>query len=520
MRTFKKGSAAWLFAAMGLAVGLTLNGCGGSSGGSTTAASADSLSDLPATSTLVTGGSASASISAKSVGKAAAGTPPLLKDISSSNIDTYFWNGLLATLYSTDVSAITEAQSTAYWQGEGACRMAQAVGYAFQNISTGAISLCYMQNAPLAANGVSITSGSATATNIFDQAASNRVVKVATTNFSMGGDSNPPENIFIRVYGTGSSEGSSGFAADLWFCSASSSTPVGYEQIRVNNSTGAITTTSVHSDFGNFVASVSGFLTTNTSGQFVFDSTKTRAATIYFGPRAGNFTFLGSVSIDSSALLTARDYWTGTFGGMTNTNKHAVFSNYIGSTFDTLRFSDAAFALQDTFGSSPMTITDATEYSTTHYANVSSGTLLTTARAERFDADLYSGTSSTQYSTAQSKLSAVSGFSCSETPDVIVAMDFSQSGPQAVATQCEPHFANMNFCDGSVSLSGGITASMSTLREKIFANQALQGACSTSFCKVGDDFSCQMWADDHPGNAQGITTANARCSNTGCCTTQ
>ncbi len=178
MRTFKKGSAAWLFAAMGLAVGLTLNGCGGSSGGSTTAASADSLSDLPATSTLVTGGSASASISAKSVGKAAAGTPPLLKDISSSNIDTYFWNGLLATLYSTDVSAITEAQSTAYWQGEGACRMAQAVGYAFQNISTGAISLCYMQNAPLAANGVSITSGSATATNIFDQAASNRVVKV------------------------------------------------------------------------------------------------------------------------------------------------------------------------------------------------------------------------------------------------------------------------------------------------------------------------------------------------------
>lgn len=481
-------------------------GCGssGSSGGSTSSTSAaNSLSDLPATSTLVTGGSASTSLSAKSVGKAPTGTPPLLKDLSTSNVDTYFWNGLLATITNTPVGSITLSQMESYWQGEGACRMAQTVGYSFQNILQGGTSMCYMQNAPSAANGVTITSGTATAANIFDQSASDKVVKVSTSN---EGGGRPNSDIFIKVYGTGNSTGSSGYAADLWFCTSGS--PNGYEEIRVNNSAGTITTTSVHSDFGNFVGIISASLTTNASGQFIFDSSKDRGATVYFGPTDGTFTFLGGVTINSAGLITARDYWTGTFGGQTNTNKHAVFANYSGDSMDTLRFSEASFALQDTFGSSPMVITDATEYSTAQYTNVDSGTLLTTARAERFDNDIYSGTTSTAYSTAQTKLNAISGFSCTTTPDVIVSMDFSASGPQAVATQCENHFENMNFCDGSA---------VQTARAKIFQSQSNVGVCATSFCTMGDDFSCQMWADDHIGNAQGMTTCNASCSSSGCC---
>lgn len=491
------------------ALAMAWAGCGssGSSGGSTssTTSAANSLSDLPATSTLVTGG-ASADLSAKSLGKAATGTPPLLKDITSSNADTYFWNGLLATINATAVGSITDAQRIAYWQGEGYCRMAQTVGYSFQNILQGGTSMCYMQNAPSAANGVAITSGTATATTLFDQGTANKVVKVVTSNEGGGRGSS---DIFIKVYGTGDSTGSSGYAADLWFCSSGSAN--GYEQIRVSNSANTITTTSVHSDFGNFVGIISASLTTNASGQFIFDSSKDRGATVYFGPTDGSFTFLGGVTINSAGLITARDYNTGTFGGQTNTNKHAVFANYTGDTMDTLRFSAASFALQDTFGGSPMTINDATEYSTTHYANVDSGTLLTTAQAERFDNDIYSGTSSTAYSTAQTKINAISGFSCSTTPDVTVSMDFSASGPQAVAALCENHYANMNFCDGTA---------VSTVRSKIMASQSSRGACPTSFCMTGDDFSCQMWADDHIGNAQGVTTANARCNNAGCCATQ
>jgi hypothetical protein len=364
---------------------------------------------------------------------------------------------------------------------------------------------------------VSITSGTATAANIFDQGVSSKVIRVTMAGIQSGG----PETVFIKVYGTGTSEGSSGYAADLWMC-GSAGAVVGSEEIRVNSSTNVFANTSVHQESGSFVGTLSASLTTNASGQFIFDSTKDRSATVYFGPADGTFTFLGNVAINSAGLITARDYNSGTFNSQSNTNKHAVFANYSGDTMDTLRLRESAFALQDTFGSNLMTISDATEYNTTRYVNVDSGTLLTTARAERFDADLYSGSSSSQYTSAQTKISALSGFSCSTTPDITVSMDFSQTGPTAVATQCENHFddnGNMNFCDGQT---------VSTAREKVFASQALSfGTCSTSRCPydVVDSvntgvFACQMWADDHQGNAQGITTANATCSSSNCCAAQ
>lgn len=526
METKTRTAAYLLYVVIGLVGSLSFYGCGssgGSSGSSTTSTSstdANSLSDLPTTSTMVNGGGTSSSLSAKSLAKAVTGTPPLLKDITTSNIDTYFWNGLLATLDATDAASITAAQRAAFWQGEGACRMAQAVGYAFQNLLQAGTSLCYMQNAPSAANGVSITGGSATAATIFDQAAANKVVKVSVSNFSGSGG---PEDIFIKVYGTGSSEGSSGYAADLWFCSSAGSVG-GYEEIRVNNTADTLALTSVHKDFGSFVATVAASLSTNASGQATIDSTKTRSASVTFIASEFAFTFLGSVNIDSAALLTARDYSTGTFGGSSNTNKHAVFANYDGDTMDTLRFLEASFALQDTFGSNLLTITDATEYQTNHYANVDSGTLLTTARSEGFDTDLYSGTSSSQYTTAQTKLSATSSFSCSTTPDITVSMDFSQSGPTAVATQCENHYSNMSFCDGGFSSSSLI----GRVRDKVFMSESLQnGSCTTTRCPYaleGDvntgTFACQQWADNNIGNSAGITTKNATCNTSNCCAAQ
>lgn len=537
MEQLKRASAPLLYAAVGILSGLALIGCGsgGSSGSSTSSTDANSLSDLPSTSTIVNGGGTSSSLSAKSLGKAVTGTPPLLKDITTSNIDTYFWNGLLATLDSTAVGSITAAQRNAFWQGEGACRMAQAVGYAFQNLQQAGTSLCYMQNAPLSANGVSITSGSATAANIFDQGAANKVVKVTVSNFSSNisadkstgkASGSGPEDIFIKVYGTGSSEGSSGYAADLWFCS-SAGTVGGYEEIRVNNIADTLALTSVHKDFGSFVASIAASLSTNASGQATINSSKDRSASVTFISSEGVFTFLGSVNIDSASLLTARDYSVGTFNGSSNVNKHAVFANYDGDTMDTLRFLEASFALQDTFGGDLITITDATEYQTNYYANVDSGSLLTTARSENFSSDLYSGTSSSQYTTAQTKLSATSSFSCSTTPDVIVAMDFSQSGPTAVKSQCENHYddnGNMNFCDGGFSGSSLIER----VRTKVFQSESLQnGSCSTTRCPYALDggvntgtFACQQWADNNRGNSAGITTLNATCNTSNCCAAQ
>lgn len=512
-----------------LAVGLALAaaGCGGggSSGGTsgTTSSSADSLSDLPSTSTLVKGGGTSTNLSAKSVSKAVTGTPPLLKDINSSNVDTYFWNGLIATLTNTSVGSITQAQRDAFWEGEGICRMAQAVGYAFQHISEGGASLCYMQNAPSAANGVSITSGDTTAAKIFDQTTTSKVIKVSVSSFSVSSStskasSSGPEEIFIKVYGTGTTEGSAGYAADLWFCS-SSGTVNGYEQIRSNNTTKVIDLTSVHKEFGNFVGAISGYLTTDSSGQFVFDTSQSRTGTVYFGSSDGLVTFLGSVLIDSSTLLTARDFWSGTFNGQTTSNKHAVFANYDGESMDTLRFTDSSFALQDSFGSNQFSGVNAAEFNTSLYVDLDSGTLFDKATSEKFDEDIYKGTSSSQYSSAQTKISATSGFSCSTTADVTVAMDFSQSGPKAVQVKCEKIFKDMNFCDSST---------LQTVREKIFQSQTSNsGSCSTAYCPYAIEggvntgtFACQLWADNNPGNSAGITTANATCNTNYCCAAQ
>lgn len=477
-------------------------GCGSSSsssgtgaGGTTETSKVKSITDLPAISTMVSTGTTSGSVSvAQSVGKTASGTAPLLTSISDDNIDSYFWNGLLAQIKSA--GSATEAQRSSYWDGEGACRMAQTVGYAFQNILQGGTSLCYMQNAPKAANGVSVVSGDAENSTVFNQGASNKIVKVVVSNQEgMSGD----ENVFIKVYGTGSTEGTSGYAADLWFCSSANAV-TGYEKIRLDDTT--FTSTSVGNDFGNFVSTISAALTTDSSGHKIFDTEKSRSATVYFGPSDGSFTFLGSVAIDSNDLLTARDYQTGTFGGgSTQTSKHSIFANYTGSTMDTLRFSAASFSLQDNYGGSAQSITGATEYQDTHYVSVDTGSLLTKAQAEDFSNTIYKGDTSS-YTTA---LKATADFSCTATPDVVVAMDFSQSGPKAVATLCENDFKEMDFCDGTA---------VGAVRNIVFANQ---GSCSTSFCTVGDDFSCQQWADNNIGNTEGITTANATCNSSGCC---
>ncbi|MDO8462082.1 MAG: hypothetical protein Q7S98_04380, partial [Deltaproteobacteria bacterium] len=166
----------------------------------------------------------------------------------------------------------------------------------------------------------------------------------------------------------------------------------------------------------------------------------------------------------------------------------------------------ASFALQDKFGDFNQSLTGATEYQTNRYVTDGSGSLLTTAQAEGFSDAIYSGSTSAY----KANISATGDYSCSTTPDIIVSMDFSASGPKAVASQCENNFEEMSFCDGN---------SINAVRTIVFNSQSAQGACATSFCSTGDDFACQKWADNHLGNSQGITTANAKCSSTGCCGT-
>ena len=472
-------------------------GCGSSATRGATATSVSSVSDLPDVRTMVRTSAASA----PNLKDTVSGTPPFLKDITATNADAYFWNGLVAKINAA--SSVTSDQVDAFWEGEGACRMAQAVGYSFQNILQGATSLCYMSNAPVATSGVTVTSGSVTASEAMTQADATRIVKVQVTNFTeIGGSkggSTTDQDIFIKIYGVSTAEGSVGYAADLWFCASGS--PTSYENIRVNSSTGILTDTNVNKgEEGNFISSLSASLKSSGS-KFVFDASKAKTADVYFTSDAFG-SFFGNVSITDGSM-TARNYQSGSYGGTSNTFKHSIFAEYSGDTMATLRFKTAGFALENTFGSQSNNVTGGTEFQGTTYSAVSSGTLYDLAKAEDFSAAVYQGSASS-YATL---LAAISNYDCSATPDVVVEMDFSKDGTKAVATQCENTFSDMDFCDDST---------IQLARQNVFNAQIQSvGSCSTTFCS--DDFSCQIYAENHPES--GLTTANARCSN-GCCAKQ
>lgn len=505
MRNHKSKPALLLYMALGLATGLAVSSCGssGSSGSSTSSTTASSMDQLPETSTLFSADGASSSESViKSLTKAVSGTPSKLKTFTSSNADTIFWNGLLATI--TSANSATQPQIDAYWDGMGACRMAQGVGYSFQQIMSAGTSLCYMQKVPSAGSAVVIEQGSVTVAQALTQAEGNQITKA-----SVSGGGQDSQTIFIKVFGTDSSEGGDGYAADLWFCSAAGVVG-GYEKIRLNSSTGVLSLTSVHSDGnGSFAGVMSGTITKSGS-TYIYSTSADRSGTVYFAPADSSSTFLGSVLLDSAGLLTARSYQNGSFGGgQSQTSKTAIFANLTSDTTDmnTLAFTQAGFAVYFAMGSSSNSFTGVTEWQDTHYASGTSSTLTAQVQAEDFSNAIYTGATTTY----AALVSAKSDYSCSTTPDYIVSMDFDKSALAAIQTECENPFSEMQFCDSSAVSSVGQIVMQS--------QQSLFGACSTSFCNEGDDFACQKWADNNPGNNAGITTANASC-NSGCCGTQ
>lgn len=354
-----------------------------------------------------------------------------------------------------------------------------------------------MQNAPAATSGVAIVSGDATAATIFDQGASSHVVQVNVQNSQGQG---PGDTIFIRVLGT--SEAPTGYQAQLWFCD--SGTVNGYETFAVNSSTGAFTSTTVETSNSNTFVGIINASLTSSGGEFVFDPAQTRSAEVYFS--GGSINFKGLVNIPSGGSLTAQA--SESEAGMSSVNnKHSIFANYSGNTMGTLRFSESGFAFEQNFTGGSQNVVGACEYQTTKYSPVSSGSLFTSASGEDFSNSIFT----TDISTYTALVSAKSSFSCSQTPDVVVSMDMSSTGMQAVQSQCDNPFQEMNFCDGSA---------VSSVREKVILAQLGFGSCSTTYCIVGNDFSCQQWADNNLGNPEGLSTANAHCSSSGCCEAQ
>ena len=427
---------------MGFLCALSLAACGGSSSSSSTG-EVSSLEQVPDVTDMVGGASASASLSALQA--AVSGTPPLLTSITESNADTYFWNGLIAainggTTYDLTNPAVWDTVSNNLFNGEGSCRMAQAVGFSFQGISQAGTSLCYMKGIPTAMGEEGLVSGpeGTTIDNLFQQGSANKIIQVEVTG---GGDAETPENVFIRVYGTGTDEGSAGYAIDLWFCATGGSTPNGYEQIRVNNSAGTMTQDMVHTDWGNFTAQFSGYTATDSSGNVSFDKTKTQSVTLgESGAEWGDHKEYVSVTGDQ---IETKSWQSGSWGE----RKVYITSQYSGTSTDTLRFLTAGFNGIEQLTNDTFTFNGGSEFQDTVYAATAAGnSYFDTAASHDVSGDsFFSGTIGAN----TTLLSALSSFSCSDTPDIVVSMDFTNTAVQAVEAACENDFQDMNFCDGT-----------------------------------------------------------------------
>ncbi|MBI2342888.1 MAG: hypothetical protein HYV02_00900 [Deltaproteobacteria bacterium] len=441
-RTFIEQSLIAMMTCMLIACGSS----GSTSEESTTTTTGDNLSvsdlsSLPDIEDIVSADGTSAALSLL---KAVSGTPPNLVDIDDTAADTLFWDGLVADINTNGLNDPDDQSN--FWQGEGRCRMAQDVGYSFQEINMAGTSLCYMKNAPSASGGVSVVSGDLSdPSTLFNQSESSRLVKVQVSGMGdMPGETGSnSQEIFIRVYGSSTTEGSAGYAVDLWFCSESGQT-AGYQLIRVNNSTGALTLTNAETSFGNFTMEFTGKLTEDASGNPIFDSAQAQSADFVFeDPQFG--THKGHVTVNGSTMISRGWNSYTTQEGQSETRRSYVQSTYSGTSTATLKFLSAGFAVEWSVDGQSDAFYGGAEYQDTKYVSSESVDHFTTANNYDFDADsFWSGSLAIDADV----MNAISNYSCSATPDIVVAMDMSNTTLQTeVVSVCENAFSEMNFCD-------------------------------------------------------------------------
>jgi hypothetical protein len=415
-------------------------GCGSSDSASTSAAlSSVGLSQLPSAASMVSQNSSSSAVigDRDGVGYSVTGTAPLVSALKA-NADTYFWNGLVATINGKNVNAITTAERNQFWGGvnggpggQGACAMAQSVGESFGRMIESGGSLCYMKNIPKLAS-FSVTGGDKS--TMFDQTAADKLVKIVA---KMG--PSQTQDVFIKVYGSDSVT-SNIYKVGLYFCQSGSVT--GVENIEVNKTTGTYSASNYHNESsGKGKMNVTAFLKQNADGTISFDASKDRTASSTFSGTWGKFkadlTITGSNQIFTKMYNTSSSW----------TNKTYSIANFSGSGISGLRFLEAGFKNYSSDGGSNVnSYSGATEWQNTYYAASTTNALKTQAEAMDLNSDSF-------FSSISDPSSDVSAYSCTATPDMTADLDFSIPAIATIQTTCDSEkFSDYDMCwNNSVS---------------------------------------------------------------------
>lgn len=445
---------------------LLLGGCGKSSGGGGLGDSLSSLSQLPSADKMLTGTGANGSfkksflterldlkfLSAINL-QTVAGTPPVLKDITATTADTYFWGGLIAVVNSSWNSKTTNEKNTIrnqFWGqdtttpgpgGQGSCMMGQSVAESLSRIGDAAGTMCYMKGITSGPSGVTVTGSTAAAA--FTQEAGDKVVKVAVS----GMEEHHRENmdVFFKIYGSNTVT-SNIYKYDMWMCRSGAATSK--ESLTVNKTTGVMTTTMSQSEGGGSIGEMELTMSLKDSnGTIIIDPSKDRTGVSKFKGTWGTFA--------SKVVLTSKDWIYGWRYNNSNwgTDYNFSLAAYTGTSADTFAFLQAAYKGKSTMsGQSAHSYSGITEYQNTKYVAVSSSDLSTDATYSGMDfaTDAFFVAAGTDPSFSNT------GLDCSTTANITIAMDFTQAGVKAVQTTCDGEkgkFSNYEMCNSSTMQS-------------------------------------------------------------------
>jgi hypothetical protein len=405
------------------------------------------ISNLPATTEIFNSNSGSAKILDKRL-YAVSGTAPNLKDISSTNADSYFWNGLVAAI--NNAQSATEEQRQQFFGeqdggpgGEGACRMAQNVGFSMEPIIQSGISACMMKNIPTASSGVSIDDTSIAASDLFSQQPDDRLVKVLVNQ-----GANNTENVFIQIAGS-NTVGSEVYKATLWFCDdGSSGTPNDLEVTEINTSNGTFSSINQGEDSeGKYYYNIQAYLTTSGS-EVIFDTSKDRTASTKYSDN--EFNSKSDITINSANNIITKSYHTFSSGNDSFTNKDYSKSEFSGTGYDDLKFLQAGYkGVGEITGSATESwnFSGGAEFQDSYYVATTTNPLATEAGTFDFDTDSF-------FSSLDPLTVDMGTASCSATPDVTVTIDLNdpvlgQIAATCGATEIQGGADHLNFCDGS-----------------------------------------------------------------------
>lgn len=436
---------------LAIATALVASGCGKedeSSSTTSTKLTSVSLAGLPSASSMVKSTTSAVDLNEfQNSSMAVTGTAPLLTGLSSTDVDTVFYNGLLATINtSTTWNAKSASQKreimSQFWGGSGsgpggsgACRMAQSVGESLSRMLRSAASACYMKGMTKAKTGVTVTSGTLEQAKAFDQTDADKLVKVVVSgDGSRGGEG---MDVFIKVHGK-NSVGATKYKTELFFCQGS--TVTGRETIEVDLETGKMTSNNTNSESGyKGQETVVAYLKAKADGSgFDFDETAERTATVISSHDSG--IFKGDLAI-KGGTITGKRYFNSTSWG---TDKNYSVTNFTGTGLSSLRFTDGAYKGESSWTyngqSSTHSYTGATEWQNSYYAATQNSQLYTDIQSYSFGTDTF-------FTTIAAPTVDFSDLSCAVTPDATITFNMSDPGAKVEIAKCEEdRYDNYDLC--------------------------------------------------------------------------